>query len=265
NDEISDRYFLLCGASNLIPLNVEDFEDFKIILIFKNRPNEVIAVEGVSKKGQDLLGFNYDKSIVVPYNFYVRNFSDDDNQTDKTVEVHIRPGESMDELKNELIALMRSSKKLRPKQDDNFSLNELSVIAKGFDGLFSGLDIVGLIIGGLAALVGGFGIANIMFVSVSERKAVIGIKKALGARRRDILTEFLLESVFLCLIGGAIGLLLVYLLAIAATNGTGMEFTLNLKNSLIAIFLSIILGILSGIIPAFLAAKLDPVEAIRSK
>lgn len=226
---------------------------------------EVKIIGVIKKKGQDLLGFNYDKSIVVPYNFYVRNFSDDDNQTDKTVEVHIRPGESMDELKNELIALMRSSKKLRPKQDDNFSLNELSVIAKGFDGLFSGLDIVGLIIGGLAALVGGFGIANIMFVSVSERKAVIGIKKALGARRRDILTEFLLESVFLCLIGGAIGLLLVYLLAIAATNGTGMEFTLNLKNSLIAIFLSIILGILSGIIPAFLAAKLDPVEAIRSK
>ncbi|HND46394.1 MAG TPA: FtsX-like permease family protein, partial [Chitinophagales bacterium] len=153
----------------------------------------------------------------------------------------------------------------RPVQADDFTINQLSVIAKGFDSLFSILGIIKWIIGGFSLLVGGFGIANIMFVSVSERQSIIGIKKALGAKNSDILLEFLFESIILCMIGGGIGLLLVWAITGPASEASGMQFVLSAGNILVAISVSFILGILSGIIPAYIAAKMDPVEAIRSK
>ncbi|HRB19747.1 MAG TPA: FtsX-like permease family protein, partial [Chitinophagales bacterium] len=176
-----------------------------------------------------------------------------------------KPGVTLDELQQELIGIMRSARKLRPKQLDNFSINQLSVIAKGFDSVFDSLGMVNWVIGAFSLIVGGFGIANIMFVSVSERKALIGIKKALGAKRSDILLEFLLEAIFLCLMGAIVGLLLVYVLCYFATEASGMEFKLSITNIIIAFSISFILGILAGIIPAYMAANLDPVEAIRSK
>jgi putative ABC transport system permease protein len=184
---------------------------------------------------------------------------------DATIELRTKPGVTLSEMNDELISIMRASRKLRPKQTDDFSINQLSVLANGFDDLFSGLGVVGGIIGGFAILVGGFGIANIMFVSVSERKAIIGIKKALGAKDSDILLEFLLESIFLCLIGGLMGLILVYFMTNFATKASGMDFSLSPKNVGIAFSISFLLGIISGIIPAWIAAKMDPVEAIRSK
>ena len=219
----------------------------------------------VAKKGQDLLGFNYDKAVIVPLDYYERNFSFNDDQVDKSVEVRTKPGVSIDELKNEIIGIMRSSRKLRPSQEDNFSINQLSVIAKGFDSVFDSLGLVKWIIGAFSLIVGGFGIANIMFVSVTERKALIGIKKALGAKRSDILLEFLLEAIFLCMLGAVVGLLLVYIMCIFATEASGMEFKLSTINITIAFGISFLLGILAGIIPAYLAATMDPVEAIRSK
>ena len=219
----------------------------------------------VAKKGQDLLGFNYDKAVIVPLDYYERNFSFNDDQVDKSVEVRTKPGVSIDELKNEIIGIMRSSRKLRPSQEDNFSINQLSVIAKGFDSVFDSLGLVKWIIGAFSLIVGGFGIANIMFVSVTERKALIGIKKALGAKHSDILLEFLLEAIFLCMLGAVVGLLLVYIMCIFATEASGMEFKLSTINITIAFGISFLLGILAGIIPAYLAATMDPVEAIRSK
>jgi len=226
---------------------------------------KLIVVGVIAKKGQDLLGFNYDKGVIVPLEFYERNFSFNENQIDQTVEIRTKPDVSLDELKQELIGIMRASRKLRPSQEDNFSINQLSVIAKGFDGMFDSLSIVKWVIGAFSLLVGGFGIANIMFVSVTERKAIIGIKKALGAKRSDILLEFLLEAIFMCMLGAIVGLILVYIMCYFATQASGMEFKLTTLNISIAFGISFFLGILSGIIPAYLAATMDPVEAIRSK
>ena len=244
--------------------------------LFKNISNPIgmelrmagkkLTVIGViRKKGQDLLGFNYDKAVIVPLDYYERNFSFNENEIDQTLEIRTKPGVTLDELKEELIGIMRASRKLRPTQEDNFSINQLSVIAKGFDSVFDSLGIVKWVIGAFSLLVGGFGIANIMFVSVTERKALIGIKKALGARRSDILLEFLLEAIFLCMMGAIVGLLLVYVMCHFATEASGMDFSLSTVNIVIAFIISFILGILAGIIPAYLAATMDPVEAIRSK
>lgn len=233
-----------------------------VSLQIAGKPVTVVGV--IKKKGQDLLGFNYDKSIVVPLDYYTRNFSVDENSIDKTIEVRTKPGVTLAELKNELFGIMRAARKLRPAQEDNFSINQLDVIAKGFNGLFDSLSMVKWVIGAFSLIVGGFGIANIMFVSVSERKAIIGIKKALGATRADILLEFLLEAVFLCFLGAIVGLLLVYIMCHFATEASGMDFKLSTINVVIAFTISFVLGILAGIIPAYLAANMDPVEAIRS-
>ncbi|MCB0508434.1 MAG: ABC transporter permease [Chitinophagales bacterium] len=227
------------------------------------KPTTIIGV--IAKKGEDLLGFNYDKTIIVPVFFYERNFSVNDNFVDKTLELRTKPGVQLADLKQEVIGIMRATRKLRPKQEDDFSINQLSVIAKGFDSVFDSLGMVKWVIGAFSLIVGGFGIANIMFVSVSERKALIGIKKALGAKRRDILLEFLLEAIFLCMMGALVGLALVYVLCYFATEASGMKFSLSIMNISIAFIISFVLGILAGIIPAFLAANMDPVEAIRSK
>lgn len=234
-----------------------------ITLRIDGKPLTVVGI--IKKKGEDLLGFNYDKSVIVPLNYYESNFTVNENNTDKTLELRTKSGVTLDELNQELTGIMRAARKLRPTQEDDFSINQLSVIAKGFDSMFDSLGLVKWIIGAFSLIVGGFGIANIMFVSVSERKALIGIKKALGAKRSDILLEFLLEAIFLCMMGAIVGLVLVYLLCILATNASGMEFKLSTGNIVIAFVISFVLGILSGIIPASLAAKMDPVEAIRSK
>ena len=243
--------------------------------LFKNNPNPVglslqvagkpVTVVGViAKKGQDLLGFNYDKSVILPLNYYTRNFTSDENATDRTIDVRTKPGVTLNELQNELIGIMRAARKLRPTQEDNFSVNQLSVIAKGFDSLFDSLGMIKWVIGAFSLIVGGFGIANIMFVSVSERKSIIGIKKALGATRSDVLLEFLIEAIFLCMMGAIVGLVLVYIMCHFATEASGMEFKLSTVNVVIAFAISFILGVLAGIIPAYLAATMDPVEAIRS-
>jgi len=227
------------------------------------KPLTVVGV--IAKKGQDLLGFNYDKAVILPLDYYIRNFSVDENSTDKTIEIRTKPGVMLDELRNELTGIIRAARKLRPTQEENFSINQLDVIAKGFDGVFDSLGMVKWVIGLFSLIVGGFGIANIMFVSVSERKAIIGIKKALGATRSDVLLEFLLEAIFLCMMGAIVGLALVYIMCHFATQASGMDFKLSAINVIIAFGISFVLGILAGIIPAYLAATMDPVEAIRSK
>ena len=227
------------------------------------KPLTIVGV--ITKKGEDLLGFNYDKAVIVPLDYYTRNFSIDENSIDKTLEIRTKPDVSLEELKQELTGIMRAARKLRPTQEDNFSVNQLSVIAKGFDSVFDSLSMVKWVIGAFSLIVGGFGIANIMFVSVSERKAIIGIKKALGAKRSDILLEFLLEAIFLCMMGAIVGLALVYVMCHFATEATDMEFKIGAVNVMIAFGISFLLGILAGIIPAYLAATMDPVEAIRSK
>jgi putative ABC transport system permease protein len=171
----------------------------------------------------------------------------------------------IEDLKGELTGILRAERQLKPVEDDNFSLNELSILSKLLDGLFGVIGAAGNFIGIFALLVGMFGVANIMFVSVKERTSIIGIKKALGAKRWFILTEFLVESIILCIIGGIMGLLLVYggLQFLKYMKFSDFEIYLSSKNILRGIIWSVVVGVLSGFIPAWQASKMDPVEAIR--
>jgi putative ABC transport system permease protein len=167
-------------------------------------------------------------------------------------------------LLDELTGAMRSLRKLKPAQDNNFSLNDIESFSKFISDLSSNVSIGGWAIAALSLIVGMFGVANIMFVTVRERTPQIGLKKALGAKRSTILTEFLLESAFLCILGGLIGLLLVFILAKIATAFIGFTVFISPNIMLLAIGICVLVGMLAGIIPASIAAKMDPVVAIRS-
>lgn len=160
---------------------------------------------------------------------------------------------------------MRSIRRLNPQQEDDFAVNKVTVLANQIDGLFAVMNMAGLVIGGFSILVGGFGIANIMFVSVKERTHIIGIQKSLGAKNFFILLQFLVESIALCLIGGLIGMAIVFGLSAVATSLLGIDFSVNIGNVLTGVGISLGIGTLAGFIPAFTASRLDPVEAIRSK
>jgi len=179
--------------------------------------------------------------------------------------LYVKMGEEADlvEAKEELIGSMRRARKLRPKDADNFSLNEVTMLTNMIDSVFGVVYIAGFIIGFFALLVGMFSVANIMFVSVQERTNIIGIKKALGAKKGIILTEFLIESVILCILGGTAGLLLVVAVLKIATALLKFDISASPLYIMIGIGVSVLVGILAGIIPAFRAANLDPVEAIR--
>lgn len=227
------------------------------------RNYDVIGV--LEKEGESLLGTGDDEKVFMSYNS-IRTLVDLNNwRVHKEILVKARPGVINEELKGELTGIMRSVRKLKPKEENDFSLNEASMISKEMSGITIILNIVGGVIGFLAILVGGFGIANIMFVSVKERTNIIGIQKALGAKRIYIVIQFLTEAFILSLIGGFIGLLLVWLTSLGVQSISTFNLVLNLKNVFIGVFIASLTGLVSGIIPAIIASRLDPVEAIRSK
>lgn len=232
----------------------------KEIEIFNRK---VVIIGVLNRKGEDLLGFNFDATIVLPYNFVNQVLYLNPDMVNPTIVVQAKPGVSLDELRGELIGVMRSARSLRPIQDDNFAINQLSILSVGFEGILKVLNLAAWIIGSFALLVGGFGIANIMYVTVSERTPIIGIKKALGAKNFHILIEFMIESIGLCIIGGLAGLLIVFFLTDFLTSAAGFEFVLTWKNVVIGVGISAFIGILSGIMPAIKASRLDPVVAIR--
>jgi putative ABC transport system permease protein len=172
---------------------------------------------------------------------------------------------AMELLKDELAGAMRSLRKLKPTEADDFSLNDIDTISKFASDIFSGVNKGGWAIAALSLVVGMFGVANIMFVTVRERTSQIGLKKAIGAKRSTILAEFLLEAAFLCILGGLIGLLLVFILTQIFSALLGFTVFISLDIMLLAIGICIVVGILAGIIPASIAARMDPVVAIQSK
>lgn len=218
----------------------------------------------IKKEGESMLGNSMDNQAIVPYNF-ARLFMDVKSEnSDPFIAVKAKPNVTNAQLKEELTGVMRSIRGLKPLADDDFALNETNLLSKNFDELFDIVGIAGAIIGGFSILVGGFGIANIMFVSVRERTNIIGIQKSLGAKNYFILAQFLFEAVFLSLLGGIIGLLLIYLLTFIADGAIDMEITLTRSNVILGLTISVLIGIISGFIPAYGASQLDPVEAIRT-
>lgn len=223
-------------------------------------------VIGVLKKeGAGLFGGSKDTSVFLPVNIIRRIYGD--NNKSAISQIIIKPVEGVDDA--EFIAILtqklRNYRALKPDEISNFFVNQLQGFADLIDNITGQLNVMGLIISGFSLLVGGFGIANIMFVSVKERTNLIGIQKSLGAKNRFILFQFLFEAVILAVIGGLIGLFLVWIASIVVSNFTGdFEFILSPWNMLIGTMVSAIIGLISGIIPAISASKLDPVEAIRT-
>ena len=218
----------------------------------------------IKKEGESMLGNSMDNQAVVPYNFARLLMDVKSENSDPFIAAKAKSGVTNNQLKDELTGAMRAIRGLKPLADDDFSLNETNLLSKGFDGLFDMVSIAGAIIGGFSILVGGFGIANIMFVSVRERTNIIGIQKSLGAKNYFILSQFLFEAVFLSLIGGIIGLIIIYFLTLISHSFIDMEITLTRSNIILGLSISVLIGIISGFIPAYGASQLDPVEAIRT-
>ena len=223
---------------------------------------EVIGV--IKKEGESLLGLSFDYQVMIPFNFARYLMDVHSENADPTIYVKAKPNVSNAEMMDELTGALRGIRHLKPMSEANFALNETSLISRGFDGLFEVIGMAGWIIGGFSILVGGFGIANIMFVSVRERTSLIGIQKSLGAKNLFILVQFLGESVLLSSLGGCFGLILTYLVTLVGKKIVDMEIHLSGINIILGFTISVLIGIISGFIPAYGASQLDPVEAIRS-
>jgi putative ABC transport system permease protein len=244
---------------NLFPGNIDPLG--KSVTFLGRRFNVV----GVMKKaGQNMAGFDYDNSVVFPYYAAASLLDLKSNNIDPLLAVKAAPGKNIDEVKYEVAGVLRRTRKVRPGEPDNFAINQLSQVSERLNMIFGTIDVVAWFIGGLSLLVGAFGIANIMFVTVKERTRIIGLKKAIGARRSSILLEFLLEAVALSMIGGLIGILVVVAIGLIVSYAFDFEVVLSFANFLIGIFVSIFVGVLAGITPAISASKLDPVVAIRT-
>jgi putative ABC transport system permease protein len=225
------------------------------------RRTNVIGV--FKKEGKGGISDNgMDEQTLVPLNFGKTFMNMKNNFLDATLMIKAKGGVLIDELNDEATMILRAARRLRPEMKDNFAINRASLISQSFSGVFAAINIGGWVIGGFAILVGGFGIANIMFVSVKERTNIIGIQKALGAKRFFILQQFLVESVLLSIIGGILGIFMIFLGTIVVNYLWELNMYLTIGNIVLAIFISGIIGIVAGYAPASTAARMNPVEAI---
>jgi putative ABC transport system permease protein len=231
----------------------------------KIQGTKYIVIGVMDEVGETLLSTpSNDESVIIPFLSYNKMFYvGKRNGPGGSVVIK---GEEDDvglvELENEIRGLMRNFRGLRPKDKDDFAINRPEAISNQLQGIYDVLTMAGWFIGIFSILVGAFGIANIMFVTVSERTGIIGIQKSLGAKNYFILFQFLFEAIFLSLIGGGLGLLLVYFCTFIDLGS--FVLTLMLKNIVLGVGISTFVGVASGIIPALMAARLDPVVAIRS-
>ncbi|PKP17940.1 MAG: ABC transporter [Bacteroidetes bacterium HGW-Bacteroidetes-21] len=224
-----------------------------------------VKVIGVFKKeGENIFNNSSDYQVLTPIGFFKKLYDLRNDEMNPSIMVKVNEDTDVDEMLAELNQIMRTIRRLRPLEEENFALNRSSMISQGFEQLFVVIDIAGMIIGGFSILVGGFGIANIMFVSVKERTKLIGIQKSLGAKNYMIMTQFLTESVSLSLMGGLAGLILIFIGTLFANYVTEMNFALSMGNIISGITISVVIGIVSGFAPALSASRLNPVVAINS-
>jgi putative ABC transport system permease protein len=223
-----------------------------------------VVVGVLKEEGEGLFDLpSKDEACLIPYGAFTKIFFTGKNGIEPTIAVKGKDDDiGLVLLENEMTGLMRAKRGLKPIQDDNFSLNKTEFIQNSIGAIFDVISVAGWVIGGFSILVGGFGIANIMFVSVRERTNIIGIQKSLGAKNYFILFQFLFEAVLLSLIGGVTGILLVFALSFVQLGA--LELSLSFGNIILGLGVSSVIGVVSGIVPATLAARMDPVEAIRA-
>ena len=243
------------------------FDEFdpigKTVRLYGQRFTVIGVLKKVGSGGMDF-GDNNDTAAFVPANFLRRLYGDNNDMMLPVIVIKPEKGTDMEALKGQIAQKLRSLRGVKSEQIDNFFINVLSGLTDMIDNVVGQMKMIGWGISLFSLLVGGFGIANIMFVSVKERTNLIGIQKSLGGKNKFILYQFLFEAVILSVIGGIIGLLLVWIIALVLTNVLEFEFVLGLGNILIGTSLATAIGLISGILPALSASRLDPVEAIRS-
>lgn len=228
--------------------------------------HKLVVIGVLEEEGENLVNvFNFDNAAIISYELArkIANLRPNNPFGNSSVNLKAAENVSVQQLKDDVTWVLRAHRRLKPKEEDNFSLNTLSIISNLLGSFFGVLNTLGFIIGGFAIFVGIFSVANIMFVSVKERTNIIGVKKALGAKRFIILLEFLIEAIILCLIGGLIGLLIVFVVVRVLSGVIDFELFLSTGNIVMGISISVFVGVLSGIIPAMQASGLDPVVAMR--
>jgi putative ABC transport system permease protein len=267
------RYFTENESRNGLPVAVLGFVIAESLFPNTSAIDKSVSIKGrkyrvigvATKEGESMLGNSMDNIVLLPVQNVAQFVRINSDRTNAQLQVKAKEGIALQQMEEELNGIMRSARKLKPGEEEDFALNKTTLIAEPLKQVFSVITFAGWIIGGFSMLVGGFGIANIMFVSVKERTNQIGIQKSLGAKNYFILIEFLVEAIILCLLGGVIGILLVWLLTLAVSGAVDFEIALRTGNIITGIMVSLIIGLISGFIPAYSASKLDPVVAIRAK
>ena len=225
---------------------------------------DIYRVVGVMEK-QGSAGFfggpNFDSQIYVPITSFLRSFGGGAGRN-FDIAVKAPSHEAMGDFEYALIGEMRKIRKLKPAEKDDFSINKMDSLMAAYDNVMGVIVLIGLLITSVSLFVGGIGVMNIMFVSVTERTREIGIRKAIGAKKRTILAQFLFESAAICLLGGFVGVLLSFGVT-ALINALLMPASISIPIVIVALVVSVMVGIFAGIVPAFKAAKLNPIDALR--
>lgn len=227
-------------------------QKFQVVGILKNEGKSIISI------------MPNDEAVFIPYNTARKLVSINSSSNWGTLlSIKANKGVDLEELKYEVSSIIRPGRGLKPREKDNFSINRITMLTNLVDKVFGVINFAGFIIGLFSMLVGAFGVANIMFVSVKERTNLIGIKMAIGAKRYFILLEYLIEAIILCIIGGLVGLFIVWGVLFVVAKVLDFPIYMSFQNIALGIGLSILIGIVAGIIPAIIASRMDPVEAIR--
>ncbi len=217
-------------------------------------------VIGIVEKRGNILGHNLDTELVIPIGLFQKIFG---SRRWITIEVKVASPEILEEAKDELTGILRRVRKVPPGANNDFAINQQDMIADLYKNLTTALYAVAFGVGSIALIVGGIGIMNILLVSVTERTREIGIRKAIGAKKRDILWQFLIESISVSAVGGIIGIACGFLLAKIVASTTFLSASVSMLSVIIGFLFIALVGIFFGIFPAYKAAKLDPIEALR--